>query len=109
MNPSTFLLDLFIVALFAIGVYAFLIAPRQREFKKRRQLIETLQPGAEVVTFGGLIGRVRRFDRSTGIVTVEVADGVELRMVAAAITREFNAEEYAESARKALGKKDNQP
>jgi preprotein translocase subunit YajC len=93
------LFDLFIIALFAAGVYAFLIMPRQREWKRRQKLVRELKVGAEVLTYGGLVGTIKRIDEETGLVSVEVAPGVELRFIGAAITQEFNAAEYAEAAK----------
>jgi len=104
METPNFLIDLFVLALFGIGVYAFLIAPRQREFRQRQKFVSALEVGAEIVTYGGLIGTVTAFDHSTGIVTVKVAEGVELRLIAAAISAPFDREEYAKSAQKALGR-----
>ncbi len=102
MNPGflqQLVFDLFIIGLFAIGIYSFLIAPRQREFRRREKLVQTLKVGSEVLTYGGMIGTVKSI-ADTGIVTVEVAPGVEVRFVAAAITQEFDLQAYSESARR---------
>lgn len=95
----------FIAAIFASGIYFLLIAPQQREFRNRVKLVSEIQPGVEVVTYGGVIGTVRSVDREAGIVQVEIAPGLVVRIVAAAIMHEYRPEEYAESAKKALGGK----
>lgn len=99
---DTFAFDLFIIALFALGIYAFLIAPRQREFRKRQKLVTSLEPGTSVLTYGGVIGTLKEVDNETGIVRLEIAEGIEIKLVAAAITDEFDANAYAESAQKIL-------
>lgn len=94
--------DLVILAVFVVGIYAFLFLPRQREFRRRQKLVVGLQPGTQVMTYGGLLGKVKEVDRQRGIVMLEVADGIALRFVAAAITGEFDAEKYAQDARKVM-------
>ena len=49
-----------------------------------------------------VIGTLKAIDSERGIVTVEVADGVTLQVVSAAITGEFDAEAYGKSAQRAL-------
>ena len=96
------LLDLFLLALFAGGIYSFLILPRQREFRRRQKFVRSMEIGTQVLTYGGLIGTIRAIDSTSGVVTVEVADGIRLRVIAAAITGEFDAEAYAKSAQRAM-------
>lgn len=44
---------------FIVGIFYFLfIVPQRREQKKHRELVESLRPGDNVVTAGGLIGAV---------------------------------------------------
>ncbi len=97
---SNLLFDIILLALFAAAVYSFLILPQQRRFRKRQQLIHELKAGMEVLTYGGLLGTVKEVNRDSGIVTIEVAPGMNLRFIAAAITDEFDAAVYAESAKK---------
>lgn len=90
---------LLIIMLLVLGGYwSFYVFPRQREFNKRQQYVRTLRQGDEVVTFGGMIGRVVDVDGDTGIVHVEIADGMIVRFVAASIVSEFDAEEIAQNA-----------
>jgi preprotein translocase subunit YajC len=96
------LLDLFLLIMFAGAIYSFLILPRQREFRKRQEFVRSMEVGTQVLTFGGLIGTLKSIDSEHGIVTVEVADGVTLQVVSAAITGEFDAEAYGKSAQRAL-------
>jgi preprotein translocase YajC subunit len=94
--------DLFLFALFAGAIYAFLILPRQREFRKRQEFVRSMAIGTQVLTYGGLIGTIQAIDPARGIVTVEVADGVSLQVIAAAITGEFDADAYGKSAQREL-------
>jgi preprotein translocase subunit YajC len=93
------LLDVFIILLVGTAYYAFLVQPRQREFKRRQKLVTTLTVGMEVLTYGGILGTIRKIDENTGLVHVEVAPGLVLRFIAASITQEFDPKAYAEIAR----------
>ncbi len=101
-QAQSILIDLFVLAIFAGGVYAFLILPRQREFKRRQKLVRTLEVGAEVLTFGGLVGTVKHIDSDSGIVLLEVGEGVEVQVLASAITTEFDREAVAKDAKRAM-------
>lgn len=70
------------IAIFAI-FYFLIIRPQQRRLKTHRAMLEAVKKGDEVVTGGGLIGRVVRVQDTE--VEVEVAPTVKLRVVRATI------------------------
>ena len=94
--------------LFGLGAYlAMVIFPKQRDFSKRQQYVSTLAEGDEVVTYGGIIGKVLAIDAEKGVAQVEIAEGVVVRLVTAALIQGYDPESFAEAARKGLG--DAQP
>ena len=58
--------------------YFLLIRPQMKRAKEHRKLVEELATGAEVVTNGGLLGRITSVDES--FVTVEFADKVKIKV-----------------------------
>jgi preprotein translocase subunit YajC len=72
-----------LVLMFAI-FYFLLIRPQQKRAKQHRELISSLKPGNQVVTAGGIYGKVAAVEEST--VTVEIATGVKIKMNRASIT-----------------------
>lgn len=91
------------VLLLILGAYWSLsVFPRQRDFSKRQRFVRSLAEGDEVITAGGIIGKVLEIDGEYGIAYVEIAEGVVVRMIAASILQEFNPEEMAENVRMAL-------
>lgn len=58
--------------------YFLLIRPQMKRAKEHRKLVEELSTGAEVVTNGGLLGRITKVDDS--FVTVEFADNVQIKV-----------------------------
>ena len=48
-----------IVLVLGLGAYwSLVIFPRQRDFQKQQKYVNTLNVGDEMITFGGIIGRV---------------------------------------------------
>ena len=67
-----------------VGVlYFFMIRPQTKRAKEHRDLLAKLQKGDEVITSGGLAGRVAELGDS--FVTLEVADGVLMKFQRVAI------------------------
>ena len=58
--------------------YFLLIRPQQKRQKEHRQMVEALEVGQEVVTGGGVLGKVTAV--SDLWVTVEIANGVSVKL-----------------------------
>ncbi len=89
---------LFFAILFLGGYWVFVLMPRQRDFQKRQRMARELAAGDEVITGGGVVGKVNRIDSEMGVAYIEVADGIEIRVVTAAILDRYNPEEVAKNA-----------
>lgn len=91
------------IMLLALGAYwSMVIFPKQRDFQKRQRFARSLTKGDEVITYGGIIGRVIDIDAEMGIAYVEIADGVVIRMINAALMQPYDPDEIAENAQKGL-------
>lgn len=66
-----------IVLMFGV-LYFLMIRPQMKRAKEHKSLIEGLQKGDEVVTAGGMLGRISRI--SDSYVTLEVSNGVEIQV-----------------------------
>lgn len=75
-NPAQSLLML--VLIFAI-FYFLLIRPQSQRLKTHRQMIKGLKRGDEVVTSGGIIGKVIKVD-SDDVISVEIAEGITVQV-----------------------------
>ncbi len=73
----------FFVLLFVI-MYLFVIRPQTKQMKAQRELHASLKKGDEVVTAGGVLGRIHLVSDRT--VTVEVASGVRIRVLKTSIS-----------------------
>ena len=68
-----------------VVLYFVMIRPQMKKQKEHRAMIEALAKGDEVVTAGGLIGRVSRIDDA--FIGVELSQGVEVQMQRASVVQ----------------------
>ena len=66
--------------------YFFMIRPQQQKQKEQKKFVDAVQQGDEVVTIGGLHGKVLSVDELT--VTLEVDKGVRMKFEKTAISME---------------------
>lgn len=81
-NPITTII--FIVLIIAI-LYFLLFLPQRRQEQKRKQMIESLQRGDEVVTAGGIHGTITRLKEDTAV--VKIADKTEITVNKSSVTK----------------------
>ena len=92
-----------VVLLLGMGAYwSMVIFPKQREFQKRQRFVRELAEGDEVITAGGIIGRIMDLDAEQGVAYVAISEGVVVRMVAASLLAPFDPEELAQNAQHRL-------
>lgn len=89
--------NLFILGMLFFIFYFILIRPQQRRLKMQRDMMKSLAKGNKVMTTGGIIGTVHKFE-GDDIVVVEVAPSVRLRMSRSAISEILSDKVAAESA-----------
>jgi preprotein translocase subunit YajC len=69
-----------------IGVfYALLVRPQRRNMTAHHTLMASLHEGDEVMTMGGIYGRIEKLDDQ--VIQLEVAPGTSLRVARSAISR----------------------
>lgn len=77
-----------LILIFVI-MYFLLIRPQQKKVKQHRAMVEALRRGDQVVTQGGIIGKVTHV-REDGELEVEIAQGVKVRVVKATVAQVLN-------------------
>lgn len=85
-----------LILIFAI-MYFLLIRPQQKKMKEHKAMVQALRRGDQVVTQGGLIGKVAKV-KDDNEVEVELAEGVKVRVVRATIAQVLNKTEPADKA-----------
>lgn len=64
--------------------YLLLWRPQSKRAKEHRTLVENLQKGDEVVTSGGMLGKITQVEEK--IITIAITEGVEIKLQRAAIS-----------------------
>ncbi len=81
---STLMSMLPLLLMFAV-LYFVMIRPQMKKQKEHRAMIDALAKGDEVVTAGGLLGRVTKL--GDGFIGLELASGVEVQMQRASVVQ----------------------
>jgi preprotein translocase subunit YajC len=71
-----------LVLIFVI-FYFLLLRPQIKRAKEHKKMTESLAKGDEVVTTGGLLGRIAKLDED--FITLEIAEGVSVKVQRSAI------------------------
>ncbi len=83
-----------LILIFGI-MYFLLIRPQQKKVKDHQKMVEALRRGDQVVTQGGIIGKVAKV-KEDGELEVELAEGVKVRVVRSTIAQVLSKTEPAE-------------
>jgi preprotein translocase subunit YajC len=67
-----------------LAMYFLMFRPQMKRAKEHRELVSKLQKGDEVLTSGGLAGRIE--DIGENFVAVEIADRVVIKLQRGAVT-----------------------
>ena len=73
------------LVLMFVVLYFVMIRPQMKKQKEHRSMIDALAKGDEIVTAGGLIGKVSKLGES--YVSVELAPGVEVQAQRSAVVQ----------------------
>jgi len=79
------MMNFLILPLMLVVFYFLLIRPQQKRHKEHQGMLAKLATGDEVVTAGGLLGRVTEVGDT--FVSVEIADGVRIKVQRQQITQ----------------------
>ena len=77
-----FLPMIFIFVIF----YFLLIAPMRKKQKKTQEMLSKLKKGDEVITGGGIFGRITSLDEERGFAILQIADNTRIKVLRSAIS-----------------------
>ncbi|CDZ77096.1 preprotein translocase subunit YajC [Legionella massiliensis] len=76
--------SLIMIAAIFVVFYFMLIRPQNKRAKEHREMVGNLKKGDEIITSGGLLGKVVNIDEQ--YVKVALADGIEVNMQRGAVS-----------------------
>jgi preprotein translocase subunit YajC len=79
------LMSMLPLVLMFVVLYFVMIRPQMKKQKEHRAMIEALAKGDEVVTAGGLLGKVTKL--GDGYISAEIANGVEVQLQRSAVVQ----------------------
>lgn len=77
-SPGGGMESMLLIVLMFVVLYFLMIRPQMKRAKEHKAMIDALQKGDEVVTTGGVLGRISRLNEN--YVTLEIAANVEVQV-----------------------------
>ena len=83
-SGASMLVQMLPLVLIFVVFWFLLIRPQQKRMKEHRAMIEALKKGDEIVTQGGLVGKITSVRDNE--LEVEIAAGVKVRVIRSTVT-----------------------
>ena len=84
-SPESGLLGMLPLVLMFVVLYFVMIRPQMKRQKEHKAMIEAVAKGDEVVTAGGIVGKISKL--SDSFIHLEIANGVEVQIQRSAISQ----------------------
>jgi len=78
------MMDFALPVIMVVAVYFLMFRPQMKKHKEHQKMVSELQKGDEVVTSGGLTGRIAKI--GDNFTTIEISKGVEIQVQKQAVT-----------------------
>jgi preprotein translocase subunit YajC len=89
-GTDSFLTGILPLILIFVVFWFLLIRPQQKRMKEHKALIAAIKKGDEVMTAGGIVGKVIKAHESSPTVEVEIADNVRVQIARGQIAGLWN-------------------
>ena len=80
------------LALVIVIFYFLVIRPQQKKLKKHHNMINNLQGGDQILTAGGIFGKVSKLEADTDILLVEIAPEVQVKIKKETVSQVITSE-----------------
>ncbi len=84
-GPAGGLLQFLPMVFIFVIFYFLLIAPMRKKQKKTQQMLSKLKKGDEIITGGGIFGRITALDEERGFVILQISDNTKIKVLRSAI------------------------
>lgn len=89
--------DLVMLLLIFGIMYFLLIRPQQKKLKEHAAMLAALRRGDQIITQGGIVGKIVKVKDDSNEVEVEISSGVNVRVVKSTIATVMNKTEPAKT------------
>jgi preprotein translocase subunit YajC len=83
-QQSLGMMDIALPIVMVVAVYFLMFRPQMKKHKEHQKLVSQLQKGDEIITSGGITGRISKIGDNYN--TLEIAKGVEIQVQRQAIS-----------------------
>lgn len=83
-DPTSGLMSMLPIILMFVVLWFLMIRPQMKKAKEHKAMVEAMQKGDEVLTNGGIAGRITKVGEN--YISVEIADKVEISVQKNAVT-----------------------
>jgi preprotein translocase subunit YajC len=74
-------------------VLVLMVVPQWQAKRRRQKQMQAIDVGTEILTVGGIIGKITYIDRDENRARIEIAPGVQMRVVVSAISQPLEQSE----------------
>ncbi|QXK91666.1 preprotein translocase subunit YajC [Neoehrlichia mikurensis] len=78
------------LVLIFVVFYFLIIRPQQKKIKEHNKLLDSIKKGDKVVVSGSILGCVNKVDTNNQHLFIEIADGVEVKVLKSSISEVIN-------------------
>ena len=83
-DPTSGLMGMLPIILMFVVLWFLMIRPQMKRAKEHKAMVEAMQKGDEVLTNGGIAGRITKMGET--YISVEIAESVEISVQKTAVT-----------------------
>ncbi len=86
------------IAIVFILIWIVVVLPQNRARKVQQEVVSDLKVGDQIVTVGGIIGKLTYLNTDEDMARIEIAHGVEVRIIPAAISHPLDYKQRLQQA-----------
>ncbi len=75
---DAFVLNIMLIVTLVVMFYFMMIVPQQKRLKRHQEMLKAMKKGDEVVTSGGLIGKIDKIKDGDEEVVIDLGNGVKV-------------------------------
>jgi preprotein translocase subunit YajC len=88
------------IAIVFLLIWVVVVMPQNRARKTQQQVVSDLKVGDQIVTVGGIIGKLTYLNAEEDLARIEIATGIEVRIIPAAISHPLDYVARVEQAKR---------
>ena len=77
---------IFMLVMFGLIFYFLIYRPQAKRVKQHKELVSSLSKGDEVLTQGGMVGRITKVSEENDFIVIALTDELEVTVQKAAVT-----------------------